>query len=51
MQLAINLAMVEIVVVDELGIELPLTLEKHRHRLVEYTSSCPLNVDRLIHII
>jgi hypothetical protein len=43
--------MVEIVVVDELAIELPLVLEKHRHRLVEHISSYSLSVDRLIHII
>jgi hypothetical protein len=34
-QLAVNLAMVEIVVVDELAIELPLVLEERRCRLVD----------------
>src|SRR4029077_4471077 len=48
---AINLAMVEIVVVDELAIELPLVLEERRRRLVEQISTCSLNVDRPIHII
>ena len=39
--------MVEIVVVDELAIELPLVLEERRRRLIERF----LNVDWLIHII
>ena len=50
-QPGIDLVMVEIVVVDELAIELPLVLEKRRRRLVEHISSCSLNFDRLIHII
>ena len=43
--------MVEKVVVDKLAIEPPLALEERRRRLVEYISSCSLNLDRLIHII
>jgi hypothetical protein len=50
-QPGVDLVMVKIVVVDELAIELPLVLEKRRHRLVEHISSCSLNVDRLVHII
>ena len=50
-QLGIDLTMIEIVVVDELTIELPLVLEERRRRLIERISSCYPNVDWLIHII
>jgi len=50
-QPVINLAMVEIVVVDKLAVELPLLLEQRHCRLVEHIAGCSLSVDRVIHII
>src|SRR5215469_13083803 len=42
--------MVEIVVIDELAIELPVLLKQRCRWLVEHIFSCSLNVDQHIHI-